>query len=30
MMLVGNKCDMDDDRVIQSEDGGKLARELGT
>jgi GTPase SAR1 family protein len=28
--LVGNKCDMADDRVVQSEDGEKLASELGT
>ena len=30
VMLIGNKCDMDDERVVQSEDGGKLASELGT
>ena len=30
MVLLGNKCDLADDRVVQSEDGGKLASELGT
>jgi hypothetical protein len=29
-MLVGNKCDMADERVVQSEDGENFASELGT
>lgn len=30
VMLVGNKCDAEADRVVQSEEGEKLATELGT
>jgi GTPase SAR1 family protein len=30
VMLVGNKCDMADERVVQSEDGENFASELGT
>jgi GTPase SAR1 family protein len=30
VMLVGNKCDMADERVVQPEDGEKLVSELGT
>ncbi|OCT90451.1 ras-related protein Rab-3D [Xenopus laevis] len=29
VLLVGNKCDLEDDRVIAAEDGRKLAEELG-
>lgn len=29
MMLVGNKCDMEDERVVSTESGQKLADELG-
>jgi hypothetical protein len=29
-MLVGNKCEMADERVIRPEDGEKLASEIGT
>ena len=30
VMLVGNKCDMADERVVQSADGERLSNELGT
>ena len=29
MMFVGNKCDLDNDRVISKEQGNALAEELG-
>ncbi|XP_077118019.1 ras-related protein Rab-3D [Ranitomeya variabilis] len=29
VLLVGNKCDLEDDRVIPAEDGRRLAEELG-
>jgi len=29
-MLIGNKCDMADERVVQMKTGEKLASELGT
>jgi len=30
VILVGNKCDMADERVVQSKNGEKIASELGT
>jgi hypothetical protein len=30
VILIGNKSDMADERVVQSEDGKSLASELGT
>lgn len=29
MLLVGNKCDMEDERVVSSEKGRQLAEHLG-
>lgn len=29
MLLVGNKCDMDDERVVASERGRQLSEHLG-
>lgn len=29
VILVGNKCDLEDDRVIPTEEGKRLAEELG-
>jgi len=29
VMLIGNKCDMDDDRDVQTDEGARLASELG-
>ncbi len=29
MVLVGNKCDLDDERVVNTERGKTLAKELG-
>lgn len=29
VMLIGNKCDMDDERVVQTDEGARLASELG-
>lgn len=29
MILVGNKCDLEDDRLIPTEDSQRLAQELG-
>lgn len=29
VILVGNKCDLEDERVIATEDGQRLAEELG-
>lgn len=29
VILVGNKCDLEDDRLIPTEDGQRLAEELG-
>ena len=30
LVLVGNKCDMEDERVVDSVQGSKLANELGS
>lgn len=30
VILVGNKCDLEDDRLVPTEDGQRLAEELGT
>lgn len=29
MILVGNKCDLEDDRLVPTEDSQRLAEELG-
>lgn len=29
VILVGNKCDLEDDRLVPTEDGQRLAEELG-
>lgn len=29
VILVGNKCDLEDDRMVAREDGQRLANELG-
>lgn len=29
MILVGNKCDLEDDRLVPTEDGQRLASDLG-
>jgi len=29
VILVGNKCDLEDDRLVAREDGERLANELG-
>lgn len=29
VILVGNKCDLEDDRLIPTEDGQRLAEDLG-
>lgn len=29
VILVGNKCDLEDDRLVATEDGQRLANELG-
>ncbi len=29
VILVGNKCDLEDDRLVSREDGQRLANELG-
>lgn len=29
MILVGNKCDLEDDRLVPTEDSQRLAHELG-
>lgn len=29
VILIGNKCDLEDDRLIPTEDGQRLAEDLG-